>query len=79
MLLVGWVFSVLGVVGLFLPFLQGILFILIGLAILSGRSKTVRRWLQHIEKRFPQLHEKVLAWQERVKKWFQRGDGGPTR
>ena len=33
LLIIGWFFIALGILGLFLPFLQGILFILIGLAI----------------------------------------------
>ncbi|RPJ08107.1 MAG: hypothetical protein EHM36_05905, partial [Deltaproteobacteria bacterium] len=48
-LIVGWGFITLGVLGLFLPFLQGILFILIGLAILSSRSKTIQRFLKYLE------------------------------
>ena len=44
-LIIGWIFIGLGILGLFLPILQGILFIMIGLAILSSRSKTIRRFL----------------------------------
>ena len=36
---------VLGVIGLFLPFLQGILFIVVGLTLLSRESERVRRWV----------------------------------
>src|SRR2546427_10937372 len=35
-LIIGWSFILLGIVGLFLPILQGVLFILIGLIILSS-------------------------------------------
>jgi len=35
LILFGWSFIVLGVIGLFLPVLQGVLFLLIGLFILS--------------------------------------------
>lgn len=35
----------LGVVGLFLPFLQGILFLIIGLTLLSSESDRARRLL----------------------------------
>ena len=34
-IVIGWVFLLLGIAGLFLPILQGVLFILIGLMILS--------------------------------------------
>jgi len=36
LILTGWAFVALGIVGLFLPVLQGILFLLIGLVILSA-------------------------------------------
>ena len=36
LLIVGWAFILLGIIGLFLPVLQGVLFLLIGLMILSG-------------------------------------------
>ena len=42
-LIVGWAFILLGVVGLFLPILQGILFIAILLSeTLHGRAKAVK-------------------------------------
>jgi len=72
LLILGWFFVVLGVIGLFLPILQGILFILIGLAILSSRSKTIKRLLKHLEERYPQHHEKVEVWKERLSKWFKK-------
>ena len=49
----GWIFLVLGVLGLFLPILQGILFILIGLLILSSVSPWAERLLHRLSKRFP--------------------------
>jgi uncharacterized membrane protein YbaN (DUF454 family) len=42
---------VLGVVGLFLPFLQGILFLVIGLGLLSTESDRARRWLEWLKAR----------------------------
>ncbi len=73
LLVVGWFFIVLGILGLFLPILQGILFILIGLAILSSRSKTIQRFLRYLEKRFPHYHEKVEVWKEKIRRWFETG------
>ena len=72
MLIVGWFFVVLGIIGLFLPFLQGILFIIIGLSILSSRSELVKRFLKHLEERYPQHHKKVEIWKEKVTNWFRR-------
>jgi len=71
-LVIGWFFVGLGVLGLFLPILQGILFIMIGLAILSSRSEMVKRWLKHLEERHPHLHERMEKWRERIRNWFKK-------
>jgi len=71
-LIIGWVFVVLGILGLFLPILQGILFIMIGLAILSSRSELVRRFLKHLEERYPSHHKRMEIWRERFRNWFKR-------
>ncbi len=71
-LIVGWSFVVLGIIGLFLPILQGILFILIGLSILSSRSELIKRFLKHLEERYPQHHKKVEIWGKKIAGWFKR-------
>jgi len=71
-LVIGWFFVGLGVLGLFLPILQGILFIMIGLAILSSRSEMVKRWLKHLEEHHPHLHERMEKWRERIRNWFKK-------
>jgi hypothetical protein len=70
---IGWIFIGLGILGLFLPILQGILFIMIGLTILSSRSRLVRRFLKHIEERYPHQHERMVIWREKVQNWFKKG------
>jgi uncharacterized membrane protein YbaN (DUF454 family) len=72
LLIIGWLFVVLGVFGLFLPFLQGILFILIGLAILSSRSEIIKRLLKHLEERHPHHHQRIENWREKIRNWFKR-------
>ena len=71
MLVIGWFFLGLGVLGLFLPFLQGVVFIMIGLAILSTRSEQVKRWLSRLEARYPHHHERVMIWRGKFRKWFK--------
>ncbi len=71
LLAAGWLFIFLGILGLFLPILQGVLFIMIGLAILSSRSKTIQRFLAYLELRYPQHYGKVALWRERLKRWFK--------
>ena len=71
-LIIGWLFIGLGILGLFLPLLQGVIFIMIGLAILSSRSELVRRFLKHLEERYPHHYEKILAWKEKIRNWFKK-------
>jgi uncharacterized membrane protein YbaN (DUF454 family) len=51
----GWTFIGLGIVGLFLPFLQGILFLLIGLVILSHEYHWARELLARLRQHFPRV------------------------
>ena len=73
MLIIGWVFIGLGILGLFLPLLQGVLFIMIGLAILSSRSEMVKRFLKHLEERYPQHYNRIEIWREKIRNWFGKG------
>jgi uncharacterized protein len=59
LLLFGWGFILLGVIGLFLPILQGVLFLLIGLLILSTEYVWAHRLLLKIRNRFPAV---VTRW-----------------
>jgi uncharacterized membrane protein YbaN (DUF454 family) len=48
---VGVLLVALGVVGLFLPVLQGILFLIMGLSLLSTESSRAKAWLHYLEQR----------------------------
>ena len=72
LLIIGWIFIGLGILGLFLPILQGFLFIMIGLAILSSRSKTIRRLLKYLERRYPHQYHRVEAWRLKIRGWFKK-------
>ena len=72
-LVAGWTFIVLGVIGLFLPFMQGILFLMIGLTILSSEYVWAHHLLTKVRARFPriaifsdQAREKATGWMRRV-------------
>ncbi len=57
----GWAFVVLGIAGLFLPILQGILFLAVGGAILAGESARARLLLRRLRKRYPAFGNAVEA------------------
>jgi uncharacterized membrane protein YbaN (DUF454 family) len=72
-LVAGWTFIVLGVIGLFLPFMQGILFLMIGLTILSSEYVWAHHLLKKVRARFPRIaifsdraREKATGWMRRV-------------
>lgn len=67
-LAVGWGFILLGLAGLVLPFLQGFLFLAIGLVILAGHSPALARWLQ----RFLDRHPKADALHDRAERSLLR-------
>lgn len=71
-LITGWLFLLLGVAGLFLPVLQGILFIMIGLAILSSEYAWANHWLGKVRTRFPRLSNKADQSVKQVWAWMQR-------
>jgi uncharacterized protein len=53
--IVGWGFIVLGILGIVLPILQGVIFLLVGLYILSSISPWAARMLEKLRKRFPKI------------------------
>jgi uncharacterized membrane protein YbaN (DUF454 family) len=61
-LLIGWLLIAFGVIGLFLPILQGVLFIMLGLYVLSRESETARQWLQRGRQRYPNVDAKLKEW-----------------
>ena len=68
----GWLFVILGIAGLFLPILPGLLFILIGLVLLSGESAWLRRRLDRLRARYPQAGAKIEAAEARARRWLER-------
>ncbi|MFN4282284.1 MAG: DUF454 family protein [Alphaproteobacteria bacterium] len=82
-LIAGTFFVILGVLGLFLPILQGVLFLLVGLALLSKGSSRVRALKQRFKRRYPKWGAKMdqaESWARefrariarRVRGWFGR-------
>lgn len=66
-LVLGLVLLPLGIVGLFLPFLQGVLFLIASLALLADEIPFLARIRDRIRERYPGPWEKG----ERLKAWFR--------
>lgn len=64
----GIVFIVLGLAGLFLPFLQGILFLAIGISLLASEIYWVRVRVERARAR----HPKAARTLDRAEAWFRR-------
>jgi uncharacterized protein len=62
----GWSLLVLGVLGLFLPILQGILFLAMGAVLLSPDIPIFRRMVAALERRYPVLGKRLAWLQERM-------------
>jgi uncharacterized protein len=71
-LAIGWAFIALGIVGLFLPILQGVLFLLIGLVILSSEYVWAHHLLNKLRQRFPKLGRVADRATAKANHWMQR-------
>ena len=70
-LIVGWGFILLGIVGLFLPILQGVLFLLIGLIILSSEYVWAHHLLAKLRQRFPKISGTAEEATKRATGWLR--------
>ncbi len=78
-LLLGWAFVLLGIAGLFLPVLQGILFLLVGLIILSSEYVWAHKLVQRLRGRFPGIARKADEAQARASNLMRRVFGQDAR
>lgn len=72
LLFAGWFLILLGVLGLVLPVLQGMLFLLLGAALLSLVSSSVYYGLRRLFARWPRGWRKLLAVRQRVHRWLEK-------
>ena len=68
----GYLFLVLGVLGMVLPILQGFLFLAIGLIILSKTAPWAERLLERFRKRYPQGGALIDKAEAAVEQWGQK-------
>lgn len=62
----GWIFIFLGVLGLFLPILQGILFLAIGGMLLSTESPWAQQVILRLRNRYPIVDRAMHSAQARA-------------
>jgi len=66
---VGIIFIIFGFIGLLLPFLQGIFFLIIGSILLSFYFPKSRVWIDSHTQKYPHLHaaaKKIEAWMAKL-------------
>ena len=68
----GWLFIFLGILGLFLPILQGILFLCIGILLLSSVSPRVRLLIMKLGRRYPKVRAALTASKSKAREWRMR-------
>ena len=73
--IVGWGFILLGIVGLFLPVLQGVLFILVGLIILSSEYVWAHHVLTKLRERFPKISHAADDAAHKARAWLRHFSG----
>lgn len=70
--MLGWTLVILGIIGLFVPFLQGFVFLALGLSILSYHSIFIHQKLINLRERFPALAERCDRARKRFADRFRR-------
>ena len=73
-MILGWLMVLLGVVGIFLPVLQGFAFIFIGLVMLSIASERVHGWLERLLHRRPTIQQRYQRLRHRFHLKFGKKD-----
>jgi uncharacterized membrane protein YbaN (DUF454 family) len=73
----GYAFLSLGVLGMFLPILQGFLFLFVGLIILARHAPWAERLLHYLRQQHPRLDRAIAKaeakpheWRERAEAWW---------
>jgi uncharacterized membrane protein len=74
LLVLGWLMVLLGIVGIFLPILQGFAFIFIGLVMLSIASERVHNWLERLLRRRPAIQQRYQRLRHRFHQKFGNKD-----
>jgi hypothetical protein len=70
----GYAFLVLGVLGMFLPILQGFLFLFVGLIILARHAPWAERLLNYLRQRSRRLDRAIIKAEAKTHEWRERAE-----
>lgn len=71
-LVLGWTFILVGIAGLFLPVIQGIVCLVIGLMILSSEYVWAHHLLQGLKSKYPKIAAASQRAAEKAEAWLTR-------
>lgn len=66
---IGIIFIIFGLLGLILPFLQGIIFLSVGFLLLFSRFPKAQLWADKHTEKYPHLHKiikKIESWLKKI-------------
>lgn len=69
-LTIGIIFIIFGLIGLALPFLQGVLFLLIGFFLISLYFPKVYQWTEKHTAKYPKLQQKIKKFEAWARKFI---------
>ena len=70
----GYFFLVLGVLGMFLPILQGFLFLFVGLIILARHAPWAERVLHYLRQKSRRLDRAIIKAEAKTHEWRERAE-----
>jgi hypothetical protein len=73
-LALGYTFLVLGILGMFLPILQGFLFLFVGLIILARHAPWAERLLHNLRQRSRRLDRAIIKAEAKTHEWRERAE-----
>lgn len=73
--IVGWISILVGIAGLFLPILQGFLFLILGFALISLTSERVHLGMRGLMGRWPRAWRRLLKLRRSIHSRLHPGGG----
>jgi uncharacterized protein len=70
----GYTFLVLGMLGMFLPILQGFLFLFVGLIILARHAPWAERLLHYLRQKSRRLDRAIIKAEAKTHEWRERAE-----